>query len=114
MKKLIGFIVIMAFVMATASMAFARGAPTKEKVFTHQAIVVDVVAPNVALRSVPPRTVGYDVICNLSKTDVIANFDTKTNTTGKVRQSATGAWRSTNANQPAHTSRAAPDIALLA
>lgn len=112
MKRLIGFIVIMAFAMATASMAFARGAPTKEKAFTHQAIVVDAVAPNVALRTTPPLTVGHASL--IETTDVIAGFDTETNTKRATELSTTGDWRSTNANQPARTSRAAPEIVQLA
>lgn len=57
--KLLGLLLVMTMVFA--SIALARGAPN-ENAFTQAAVSVD--APAVA--NVPPMTVGYDVICNIT------------------------------------------------
>ena len=98
MKRLLGFVVIAAFVLALATVAMARGAPQSEQSIPFVEVIVTPSAPVVC--SVPPLTVGYDVIQNLSESKTLK----PSVTTERRRQSTTG---------DENTNRARPRVVLL-
>lgn len=98
-------VLVALLVISLVSIALARAAPTKEKVITDQAIVSVQAAPVIA--SVPPMTVGYDVICNLSTARQSASVDTST----QLRLSATVDWR--NLQLASYRARSGPQPAMV-
>lgn len=91
-QKFVGFLVVMAFTLSLATVALARGAPTK-KAFTAQAAVSVDVSPIVA--NVPPMVVGYDVIENLPAYPRLASANQYiADTSDATRLSPTVDWRS--------------------
>jgi len=99
-------VVLAAMLLASlSSIALARGAPEKQKAFAVEQVMTVDVAPMVA--SVPPMTVGYDVILNISEkqtTHTAVTTERRRQSTTRAVQS--GATRSHN--------RAAPAFVLLA
>jgi hypothetical protein len=106
MRQIVAVLMLFALVAATSATAFARGAPPSKKSFVTASVIVTPEAPVVS--SVPPLTVGYDVIQNLSESQTL-----KTSvTTERRRQSTTGARRADL--KQSHTSNQTPEIVLLA
>jgi low affinity Fe/Cu permease len=70
MKSLVGFLLVFALVVMSVSVAVARGAP-QQKAFAVEQVMTVEVAPTVA--SVPPMTVGFDVIQNISESKTLLN-----------------------------------------
>ncbi|MEK6281845.1 MAG: hypothetical protein AABN95_15945 [Acidobacteriota bacterium] len=91
MKKLVvSMLMSIVLVAMVISFALARGAPN-ENAFTDQATVSVDVSPTLA--SVPPMTVGYDVIQNISTPAAphVANVQlAASDISAQVRQSTTG------------------------
>lgn len=93
-NKLGSVAIVAVLVLCMASIALARGAPTKQKAFTSQAVVSVQVAPVVA--NVPPMTTGFDVIENIS-TPAYSRLATanqySADTSATLRLSSTVDWR---------------------
>ena len=110
MRKLISFAIVAAFMLCMASIALARGAPSKEKAFSDQAIVSVRVAPAVA--NVPPMTTGFDVIQNMTTAyPRLANANNQdVDTSARGSRSTTVAERSyTGAS---YSARSGPNLAM--
>lgn len=105
--KIVSVFLAVVLMVAVASIALARGAPAKQKAFSHQSVSVDAVTPIVALRNVPPMTTGYDVICNLAQAAKIVSADTS----ARSKLSATVDWRGFRTN--AYLTRSGPQPALV-
>lgn len=108
--KLLGFLLVLTMVFA--SIALARGAPN-ENAFTQAAVSVD--APVVA--NVPPMTVGYDVICNIT-TPAYSRFASVSqyisDISGETGLSTTVAERGFTSGRLTSRTGPQPDLVLLA
>lgn len=95
MKKSIGLLIAVMLAISIASVALARGAPTKQKAFTSKA-AVESVSPTIV--SAPVMT-GYDVIENISEQrDLsIAQNQVDVVTTARRGLSTTVGWQSIEA-----------------
>jgi hypothetical protein len=113
MKKLISMLMPVVLIAMTISFASARGAPNEQNPFTDQAIVSVDVSPTVA--NVPPMTVGYDVICNLSTLaiDRAGNAQYITDTSEATGLSTTGDERNSLSASTSYRARSAPQPALV-
>ena len=110
-RKSLSLAIVAAFMLCMASIALARGAPTREKAFSDQAIVSVHVAPTVA--NVPPMTTGFDVIQNITTAyPRLANVNNQdSDTSGTREQSTTVAERSyTGAS---YSARSGPNLAMV-
>lgn len=116
MKKLLSLAIVTVLCWAMASVALARGAPTKNA-FTTAAVSVDAVMPTVALRNVPPMTAGYDVICNLStpaEPRVSNAVSLEAVISAKTRLSTTGDERGFTRTFHRFEARSGPNPAMVA
>lgn len=103
--------IVTVFVLCVASLALARGAPTKEKTFSDQSTASVHVAP--ATANVPPMTTGFDVIKNLSTSAYsrLATADQNIADTSVMReQSTTGDEDALRA--ASYSARSSPNLAL--
>lgn len=87
MRLIFAVLMVLALVAATSAIPQARGAPQADQSFAVARVIATPEAPMVS--SVPPLTVGYDVIQNLSESKTLK----PSVTTERRRQSTTGAWR---------------------
>lgn len=112
LRGMLAVLVLLAFIFTVIPLA--RAGPTKEKAFTHQAVLTETVAPTVA--NVPPMTVGYDVICNLTNAVIRAGNaqSISADTPEQVRQSTTVAERINQTLSTRGDTKQAPRIVLLA
>jgi hypothetical protein len=114
MKKLVSVAIVAVFMLCMTSVALARGAPTREKAFSDQAIVSAHVAPVVA--NVPPMTTGYDVIENIS-TPAFSRLASanhySVDTSATLRLSATVDWRTLTSASIARSARSGPNSVLV-
>lgn len=108
MKNLIHSMLSVALIFSMVSIALARGEPAKQKAFTTQSVASVDVTPVVA--SVPPMTVGYDVICNLATLTTVQPVTA--DTSANRRQSTTVAEPLAMANGY-HLARSGPSPALV-
>lgn len=99
MRGILAVLMLFTFSVTMLALVEARGAPPTDHSFAVAKVQVSPVAPMVS--SVPPLTVGYDVIQNLSDSKTI----TPSVTTERRRQSTTGAWQIV---------RRGPEIVMLA
>lgn len=113
MKRLISMLMPIVLIAMVISFALARGAPNEQNIFTDQAIVSVDVSPTVA--SVPPMTIGYDVICNLSTPaiDRAGTAQSMTDTSEATGLSTTGDERATASGFYSARSGPQPDLVLL-
>lgn len=108
MKNLIHTLLAVVMLVAVLALCDAtRGAPTKHQV-SEQVSAIQAPAP-IVVASVPPQTVGFDVICNITNVERIGAV-----TLQELRLSPTGAWRLPNATLPESMQLPAPTIVLLA
>lgn len=84
MRQIFAVLMLFALVAATSAIAQARGAPPDKHQF---AVVKAMLTPDApVVSSVPPLTVGYDVILNKSESKTLM----PSVTTERRRQSTTG------------------------
>ena len=112
MKKVLSMLMSIALVAIVISFALARGTPTQDNAFTDQAIVSVDVSPTVA--NVPPMTVGYDVIQNLSTPAYprLASANHYTDTSEASRLSTTGDERNLQSASTSYRARSGPLVLL--
>ncbi len=110
LRSFTGLATVAVLVLCMASIALARGAPSKEKAFSDQAIVSVQVAP--VLTSVPPMTTGFDVIQNLSTPAYLrpANANGLTDTSEMTGLSTTGDER--GFRSASYSARSGPNLTL--
>ncbi len=111
MRSFVSLAIVAVFLLCMATIALARGAPTKDKAFSDQAIVSVHVTPTVA--NVPPLTIGFDVILNMTTATFRAgNARHYASDTSAMReQSTTGDER---ARQSAsYSARSGPSLSLV-
>lgn len=105
-RRSLGMMVVLVFVLALTSVAFARGTP--QKAFASKAdAVIETIAPTPA---VVPVLTGYDVIQNITteRRDSFAQIAVSDPAYTAKRQSTTGDERLTNAMFTSQTSRSSP------
>lgn len=107
MRQIVVFVLAAMLLVALSSIALARGAPEKQKAFVVEQVMTVEVAPYVA--SVPPMTVGFDVIQNISKNETRQ----LPVTTDRRRQSTTGERHSLNSDSLS-LKALRPELVLLA
>lgn len=114
MKLSVRMLIVLVFALSVATVALARGTPTKQKAFTSNA-AVEVVSPIV---TTAPVMIGYDVIENIStqtRDQLIAHNTLNVDTSARSRLSSTRAWRSNASNASRFAvNHQTPCIVLLA